>query len=433
MATDTAMVSKLMTKPISDISSKVPRRINPYRWLVIFLCGATAFFSAKFTFGMLATATASGGTYSQWVATPAALNAEGQLVFASDRSNAAKARTISALARESLRQQAINPVALRLLQMSKSLEVSGDSDDRFINLSEQLSRRDFGTQFWLIERSVARGDTGGALKAYDIAMRTNSESWAIFFPILTTALDDPEIRAAFAPYLKRKSPWISPFYAKFLMTSNNPSALADATIQAGGTDALDNPDDLKRLLFFALIAKGQFAELRRAFSVLEPDDAAALTSASLNAQTLSGRIGRVGWYFDNNPDVGGSATNSYTMSVFAGSQKRGIVASKLLFLPPGQYQLSTKVARADAPESAYLNWRRSCAENQQVPLWEGAQFGQSRKDGASHVDRFDVPRSCQVQKLELIADGGSGEQQGAEYEVGAITLRHLGIKSQPTS
>src|SRR3546814_1290750 len=63
--------------------------------------------------------------------------------------------------------------------------------ERLLAYSQKLSRRDLRTQLMAIELAVAQGDISGALRHYDIALRTKKNAPELLFPVLTSALPDP--------------------------------------------------------------------------------------------------------------------------------------------------------------------------------------------------------------------------------------------------
>jgi hypothetical protein len=107
---------------------------------------------------------------------PLALSRKADELFAEKQDPATLAK-VEAMAKQSLRGGALNPVAIRLLGYVADVRGDQKKARELMLLSQKVSRRDFGTQLWLIEDAVARGDKKQALYHYDIAMRTTPSSW----------------------------------------------------------------------------------------------------------------------------------------------------------------------------------------------------------------------------------------------------------------
>lgn len=421
MAMDTDMDSTRIAA-IRDAADTMPKMKWSRGLIVTALCMLLAFFASRFAFESIAASAASSAAVPDWASTPAALNSRGEAILSSQQPLVAKLQSLRPLALASLQKQAINPVALRLLEVTRSLDTQNGSHHALLDLSMRVSRRDFGTQLWIIERSVEQGDSVAALRAYNTALSTTSQSWDLLFPILTAALDDPEIRSAFVPYLKRQSVWIAPFFAQAVSTTTNPRSLAELAVQAGGLKGLKNAPDLQRALFSALIDKRQFGALKDSFRALQPSDVSLLTSAKLNRRTLSFENGRLSWQLSSDPALSASTSAANTLVIYAGSGERGTAATKLLFLPQGSYQLKADIGRSGMSNSGYLQWRLTCPNQPEGLTWEGRAT--RPVSGTTLVESISLPAKCETQLLELVAGGGN-EQQGAEVEVRSIDLQPL--------
>src|SRR3546814_3599342 len=62
-----------------------------------------------------------------------------------------------------------------------------------------------------IELAVAQGDISGALRHYDIALRTKKNAPELLFPVLTSALPDPAIRTELVKTLGGQPKWAAGF------------------------------------------------------------------------------------------------------------------------------------------------------------------------------------------------------------------------------
>lgn len=236
---------------------------------------------------------------------PLALSRKADELF-SQSQNAATLTKVEVMAKRSLRGGPLNPVAIRLLGYVADARGDQDKARELMLLSQKVSRRDFGTQLWLIEDAVARNDKAQALYHYDIALRTTPSSFPILLPTLVGALSDPEVRRGLAPYVKAAPQWLPAFLGEAINNGENPADLADVLLKAGGLPRSDDYDAMSNSLLGVLIAKGKFASFHQYYSSLPSADPATLTSARMSRLTTNLRYSQAGWQLVDNPAIGGS-------------------------------------------------------------------------------------------------------------------------------
>ena len=120
----------------------------------------------------------------------------------------ARARTLALAA---LRRDPTMAPAWRLLALAASMQGREREAARLFHFAERLSRRDLPTQLWLIEESVSRNDIPGALRHYDIALRTSLASPELLFPVLTRASGDNNVVGPLGTLLASDPPWRETF------------------------------------------------------------------------------------------------------------------------------------------------------------------------------------------------------------------------------
>ena len=78
------------------------------------------------------------------------------------------------------------------------LAVSGKESEarQLFHWSDRLSRRSLPTRLWLIQDAVDHGNVAGALRDFDIALRTTTDAQPILFPVLAKASSRPEAHDA---------------------------------------------------------------------------------------------------------------------------------------------------------------------------------------------------------------------------------------------
>lgn len=355
---------------------------------------------------------------------PLALSRKADELFAAKQDPATLAK-VEAMAKQSLRGGALNPVAIRLLGYVADARGDRKKAREFMLLSQKVSRRDFGTQLWLIEDAVARNDKKQALYHYDIAMRTTPSSFPLLFPTLTGALDDPEVRAGLAPYVKAAPEWLLPFLPHAIGTMENPSYLVDVLLKAGPLPDRPEYRDQSNYLLSTLANKGQFSAFERYYASLPSVRPKALQTAAMNKDTVNLRYPAAGWQLIENAAIGGAFSEAdkrgaFTLSAFAGSGERGELMRKLLFLKPGSYRFTAQYdAQSSAPDSE-IRWDLSCVSAKgNSGKWFTSRTVQAGRSG--DVQSFTLGADCPHQLLQLQLAGGSG-QLGAEFVLRSVQI-----------
>lgn len=356
---------------------------------------------------------------------PLALSRKADELFAQSQSPATLAR-VEAMAKQSLRGGALNPVAIRLLGYVADARGNRDKARELMLLSQKVSRRDFGTQLWLIEDAVARDDKKQALYHYDIALRTTPSSFPILMPTLVGALNDPEVRSGLAPYVKAAPNWLPAFLGEAINTAENPANVAAVLIQAGQLPDRDEYRSLQNALLSQLAAKFQFPAFRQYYLGLKGSNAATLQSAGLNMLSINLPHSVAGWQLVDHPAIGGtfsSADNAgrSTLLAFAGSGERGELMRKYLFLKPGNYQFSALYDAAEAAPDSEIRWEMQClSAAANVSKWIAAAPVRQGRSSASQP--FSLGTECPYQLLTLQLAGGSS-QTGMEFTLRAVDIK----------
>ncbi len=330
-------------------------------------------------------------------------------------------KAVKTLAMAALRTQAINPRALRLLGYYADIEGDPAKAEKYVRMAERLSRREAGAQMWLIEASARRNDNAQALVHYDIVLRTKPDTQTILFPRLLNAIEDREIRTALKPYIRARYGWGEAFLSYANANSKNLPALTDLVVETGGLVDAKSAKSQELALLGRLVSEQYFADARRLFLQMPGAKAARMTSAAFDISDRDARFGPMGWQLLDDPDAGGGFTGKagekqITLSLFANSGTTRPVATKLLYLKPGDYMFSARLASLDRGEGGFLRWQLRCPGNAGgAPLWTVDSIN------ASLRATFAVPASCPVQFLDLIASGGKG-QTGLEATVASVSV-----------
>lgn len=357
---------------------------------------------------------------------PKALAAQADVTLSANKEQPHQFRLAAALAKRSLEGEAINPRALRLLGYTAGAEGRAEQARTLITLSERLSRREFGTQLWLIEDSVNQNRLREVLHHYDTALRTNSKGGDLLFPILTAALDQPEVQTVLAPYMHRNPPWLYPMLAYAIANSANPATVADAVVQGGGMPAKDDYRELEAALLDKLHSKSNPADIQRYYLSLRDSSPALLQAADFGARQVDPRRIPITWRAIKAAGIEGNfspttrnASGSWKLSGYAAPGSSGLIARKLMFLKPGTYQITARVGEMSAPSGSIAKLLLGCYSDGKLSKNWDADF-----KSKFLTSRFEIRADCPSQYLDVAMSAGEG-QNGFMISIQAITINRI--------
>lgn len=304
------------------------------------------------------------------------------------------------LAREALLQDATAVEALTVLGFQAQLRGDSEASDRYFALGTRLSRRELRPQLWAIEEAVGRGDIAGALRRYDVALRTSAEAQNILFPILANALPEPKVRRELLRVMATRPVWGEAFVAYAAAAGRDPVATAQF-FREGRAISLPVADAQRATLVNTLFNAGDFAAAWSQYAALRQGSS---RNGSRDADFSLATDARTP--FDWNPS--GSAALSATilrtedggvLDFSVPPSVNGAVVSQVQMLAPGTYRLQGRSAGVEQPERSRPYWLLSCYGGQElgrVPMTNSAQ-----QQGA-FTGNFTVPAGCPVQTLSLV-------------------------------
>lgn len=329
-------------------------------------------------------------------------------------------REVELLARQALQNQAINAKALRILGYVADAKGDNEAAEKYVRMAAKLSRREPGAQLWLVEALARQGDVAQTLVHYDIALRTKPDTQTLLFPRLLNAIEDSEIRRALKPYIRAESGWAPSFLYFANTNSKNLPALVDLIVETGGLVDEESAKVQELGLLGRLASEGFFADARRLYLQMPGAKPGRLTSAAFDQSDRDARFGPMGWQLIDDPDAGGGFTgdgaNRRTMlAVFANSATTRPVATKLLYLKPGSYVFSARVANIDRGDGGFLRWQMRCPAIDGAPAWSIDSINNSLRAELA------IPANCPVQFVDLVASGGKG-QTGLEATIASVSI-----------
>lgn len=270
---------------------------------------------------------------------------------------------------------------------------------RLFGYAERVSRREVQTQLWAIEDAVARGDISGALRHYDIALRTTPSTSEVLYPVLGSAIAEPAVLNALAAVLRKGPLWRDDFTSYLATNGADPRATARMFAALDRSGAGVDPEAQAGLVN-SLVARGDgagawtyYASIRRGVDrrrSRDPHFSAGLAHPS-----------SFDWTQNNDADLGTSIQRGERGGVvdFAVPAGRGgPLLQQVQWLPPGRYRLDGHSAGISQRPGALPYWSLSCLKGLEVGR---VDVPNSNENGGVFSGTFTVPAGCPLQALVL--------------------------------
>lgn len=323
------------------------------------------------------------------------------------RAALANART---KAEAALRRDATIVPAWRTLALAALASGDQRRTAHLFRLTERMSRRDLPTQLWLIEERVGQNDIAGALRHYDIALRTTPAAAEFLFPVLVGATADDGIIGPLAALLRTDPPWRQPFFFALAESApHGPNALR--LVGALAPAGMLPRDDILATLIDRVGRTRDFESAWRIYRLARPgpeSGALVRNGGFTGAESFS----PFEWWLNSGGDLSAAqitlegAGDGTVLEVRGSGDNGGVVSQQVLMLPPGRYQLSSLSGPLEETRQADLSWRISCATEQGTAI---AEVPLRPARGAAQVSAaWQVPATgCRAQWLVLAVRPGA--------------------------
>jgi hypothetical protein len=333
-----------------------------------------------------------------------------------------KALDVSKVAAQSLRSQAINPRAARLLAFGAEAGGNRARAEQLNLIAARLTRRESGAQLWLMENSIERNEVPAVLARYDTLLRTNTSMQALLYPKLALALSDPEINEEFVPYIREVPIWLGGFI-DYAMGAENPDALSYAIRRAGGLPKGSDYRNREAILLGQLFARQKFAEGRAFFYTLKGSDPRVPTSGAFTPSSVDQAFAPVSWKFESGSQFGAAVEKSgeaHSIRAFATSGATGTAAYKFLFIPPGTYRFGSMQSVSVPSANSRASWVLRCMSSADQAVIYQYDIIRSAL-AATPTTQVTIPANCPVQRLDLSLAGGD-DAGGLELHVARVEI-----------
>ncbi len=304
-----------------------------------------------------------------------------------------RAQSVAA-ARQSLMRDPTNPSAAVSLAIAAETEGKKPQAQRLVDYSLKMSRRDLRAHLWSIEVAVARGDIPVALHHYDTALRTSRAAPDLLFPVLASALPEPEIRQGVERILSQRPTWKN-LFLNWLGSNSPDSRLATTLFINLGRRGVEIPWSAQASLMGGLVRQGAFAEAWQIYAAH-----AGKADRNRSRQVAFDRVPEVPSPFDwNMMTVEGLSASiqqgpdGAVLAFDAVNGVGGVAARQLQFLPAGRYAVRGKASEITGGSGPY--WQLVCPD--------GSELGRVTiaPGKAAFAGTIEVPASCPVQWFNL--------------------------------
>lgn len=306
------------------------------------------------------------------------------------------------LSRKALRQDPTAVSAAATLGIVAVAKNDSAAARQLLAYAQMLSRRNVQTQLWSIEDTVGRGDVPGALRWYDIALRTKPELSDVLYPVLAQASRDSTIRAALVRTLAGRPPWSDSYVGFAARQKDDPQSTATlfAGLRARGVAI---PAAAQASVVNVLLDGGNVGEAWRYYATIRPGATRTLArdprfTAMLDTPSL------LDWSPINDGNVSTSIQRTRDGGVFefsAPASIGGAVLQQVQLLPAGAYRLSGHSEGIAQDTRALPYWTLTCRP-------DGRELGRvmvsnSTQAGGNFAGMLTIPANCPVQTLTLFA------------------------------
>ncbi len=301
------------------------------------------------------------------------------------------------LARSALRDDPTAVSAIATLGINAEIRGNTAAARRFFAQADTLSRRDLRTRLWAIEDAVARNDIAGALRNYDIALRTSRLAPDLLFPVLAGAITNADIRSGLVRILATRPLW-GPQWIAYI-SGNGPDAGAAATLFRGLDQAkVPITYDARSALLRRLVGQGS-VEQAWAYYAASTGNTDRRRSRDPEFQAIYAIPAPFDWVPVEADGVSASIQRGQNGGIFDFSVPSGIggpILQQMQLLTPGRYVIEGTNTGFDPNEAARPYWRLACTSGREIgrvdiPTAEGRFQGM-----------FDVPAGCEAQYLTLV-------------------------------
>lgn len=264
-------------------------------------------------------------------------------------------RKVARSARAALRDEPLDPVALRSLALASATSDQIQAQ-RLLDLAHRVSRRDTATEMALLDHAVSHGDFRAAFAHVDHALSVSPESGEPLFVPLAAVLIDTRARVELSRHAAR--PWFRRYLAAALGTGTVTSQAANLLIEAR-VDLSDPQDPTLARALGQLASVGRHELARQVALDLAGIQRSDFDAFGFSAVTLDQRLVPYVWRLPSGRG-NGIWTDRRGIDFELEPDVRMILLERLTTLRAGRYALIQEIGEAGAGTAPLLSWELVC-------------------------------------------------------------------------
>ena len=306
------------------------------------------------------------------------------------------------IARQAVADEPLAAPALTALALNAQLRGNTTQARRLFVHSDALSRRELGTRLWLIEDAVEREDIPGALRHYDIALRTSRMAPEILFPVLSVAIADPVVARALTDSLVARPPWGEAFINYLPRSSAEPDVSAQF-FRRLAKSGVSIPERAQTNVINALVGAGEIEDAWSYYASLRSGAARERSRDPAFAAQIEAPSAFDWAPINSDTGISASIQHSRDGGIFdfaVPSTIGGAVLQQGQFLPAGRYRLEGVSRGIEQPPGARPYWQLTCAGGREAGRVE---LPNSADNDGRFAGEITVDADCRFQTLRLVA------------------------------
>lgn len=353
---------------------------------------------------------------------------DGRTIAAMSSGSAAPDATLEAraegdrLATLALRRDPTAVAAVATLGLNAQLRGETNVARRYFAYSNRLSRRDLGTRLWLIEDAVEREDIPGALRNYDIALRTSRSAPALLYPVLASAVSDTVIRDEIVTTLRTRPAWTDGFLA--FVAGEGDSLATAGLFERLAQVQVPIPAPARARVVNRLVEEQNYGAAWAYYASARPDADRRRSRDSSFAANVNDPTPFDWVLMGGTAGVATAIQRGDQDGIFdfaAPASVGGPLIQQFQLLPPGQYLLEGRTIELDQIKSARPYWSLMCIDNTELGRVE---LPNSSENGGRFRGVLTVSSGCPAQYLRLVARP-SNAIGGLRGQIDDVQLRPL--------
>jgi hypothetical protein len=299
-----------------------------------------------------------------------------------------------------LRRDPLSRVALRVLAVDQALGRHRDAARALFQISNRISRRDPGTQIWLLDDRARHQDLAGTLSHYDAALSTSPSSAALLYPALTKALSFPEIDAELAPLIHQGRSWADGFVNYATVHVGKAADLGRVLEAAAPLPASRERGIILSQVLQRFVDQGDVAGAR-AFAVrLMGADAHVLDQFGISTETISSNLSPLTWTVSSGGTILAELSPKGRIEILAPPDAFGTVLTRTFFPHPGRYTLEQSVSYPEGGEPIPLKWQAICVTGGTGRVYWSQDVPPLARDARYRMN-LAIPSDCTGVRFEL--------------------------------